>query len=83
MWGDINIRYYAGLNLEYLEYNERRTKTRTGIDPSNVRRQKPRLYATGTVRCSVATYKAYAAHRPTLFCSMFTTSRRTSFLSMK
>jgi len=52
----------SGLYLEYLEYNERQTKTRIGIDPSNVRRQKPRLYATGTERCPVATYKAYADH---------------------
>ena len=74
MWGDINMGFDSGLNLEYLEYNERQTKTRTGIDPSNVRRQKPRLYATGTERCPVATYKAYADHRPPLFCSMFTTS---------
>ena len=32
MWGDVELRYDSELNSRYLEYNERQTKTRNGID---------------------------------------------------
>jgi hypothetical protein len=51
MWGDINLCYDNELQSEYLEFNERQTKTRTGIDLNNIRFQKPRMYATGNDRC--------------------------------
>ncbi|XP_053401130.1 uncharacterized protein LOC128557606 [Mercenaria mercenaria] len=67
MWGDVKLGFDSATGTEYLEYNERQTKTRTGIDPSNIRRQKPRMYATGTDRCPVETYKVYAKQRPENF----------------
>lgn len=67
MWGDIAIHYDTDLNTEYLEYNERQTKTRTGVDLNNIRKERPRLYATGTDTCPVGVYKIYASHRPDLF----------------
>ena len=61
-WGDIT------LNVEYLEYNER--QTRTGEDVRNVRDSKPRMYAVPDIStCSVKMYKAYKARGPSDFCS--------------
>ncbi|WAR27489.1 hypothetical protein MAR_013193, partial [Mya arenaria] len=65
MWGDIQLGIEG--TEEFLEFNERQTKTRTGSDTNNVRRQKPGMYATGTERCQVVTYKQYADHRPMNF----------------
>jgi len=42
-WGDIKLDSEVG--LEFLEYNERQTKTRTGAGISQFR-QKPRMYQT-------------------------------------
>jgi hypothetical protein len=67
MWGDIKLGFDNELNCEYLEYNERQTKTRTGANPTNIRLQKPRMYATGTDRCPVKCIKLYAKHRPANF----------------
>ena len=63
-WGDVQLRYDAECEAEYLEYNERQTKTRTGIDVSNIRKVKPKMFATGDSRCPVAMYKAFARKRP-------------------
>ncbi|MEW8546437.1 MAG: DUF3504 domain-containing protein [Candidatus Thiodiazotropha sp.] len=67
MWGDIQLGYDTELNLEYLEYNERQTKTRTGVDTRNIRPEKPRMYATGTERCPIQVYKSYDSLRPENF----------------
>lgn len=67
MWGDVHLGFDTELNLEYLEYNERQTKTRTGVDIRNVRPEKPRMYATGTERCPIEVYKAYDSLRPANF----------------
>ena len=65
MLGDVNLCHDSDLNLEYLEYNERQTKTRTGDDIRGQRDSKPRMYATNiTGRCPVETYKIFADHRP-------------------
>lgn len=55
---------------EYLEFLERQTKTRTGININNIRQENPRMYATGDNRCPVATYKKYADKRPDGFSGM-------------
>lgn len=60
----MELGYDTELNLEYLTYNERQTKTRTGADITNVRPERPRMYATGTERCPVETYKVYDSKRP-------------------
>ncbi|KAJ8303986.1 hypothetical protein KUTeg_017569 [Tegillarca granosa] len=42
-WGDIELRFDPELNKEYLEHNERQTKTRTGVDLNNTRTGQPRI----------------------------------------
>jgi len=60
--------YDEEMHLEYLEYNERTTKTRTGADLRNVRHQKPRMYASPeSDRCPVQAYKVFSDHRPAGF----------------
>ena len=54
---------------EYLEFNERDTKTRTGDDVRNIRQVKPRMWPNKAdpSRCPVLTYKHYARKRPVLY----------------
>lgn len=69
-WGDLILQYDSNLNVEYLEYNERQTKTKTGEDVRNVRDSNPRMYAVPNIStCPVIMYKAYKARRPSDFCS--------------
>ena len=49
---------------EYLELNERQTKTRTGENIAYVRRVPPKMFATGCRRWPVKLYKEYADRRP-------------------
>lgn len=65
-WGDVKLYYDSETKLEYLNYNERQTKTRTGIDINNIRDSPPRMYATpdNKARCPVETYKVYSDLRP-------------------
>ena len=42
--GDITLKHDNELDLNFLEYNERQTKTRTGEDLRNTRESKPRMY---------------------------------------
>jgi hypothetical protein len=50
---------------EYLQFNERQTKTRTGEDIHSIRKTHPRMYATNIVgRCPIEVYKKYAEKRP-------------------
>ena len=44
-WGDVKLHKTAN-GVEYLEFNERQTKTRTGSDYSNVRAVPPKMFAT-------------------------------------
>ena len=58
------------MNAEYLEYSERQTKTRTGVDVRDTRKSKPRMYATAVPgRCPIECYKFYADRRPADFCN--------------
>ncbi|KAK3099255.1 hypothetical protein FSP39_001710 [Pinctada imbricata] len=65
-WGDIILKHDNSLNLDFLEYHERTTKTRTGDDLRNVRPCPPRMYATpdNPSRCPVALYMLYSSKRP-------------------
>ena len=81
MWGDISLHNDTVLNTEYMEYNERQTKTRTGEDLNNIRTKKPRIYATGTDTCPIAVYKTYASHRPEQFSGI--TSMSDDFMMIK
>ena len=64
--GDLTLAFDSELNKEFIEYNERQTKTRTGENVNNIR-TKPRMYATYDDRCPVATYKKYMDKRPENF----------------
>ena len=64
--GDIELRSDVD-GAEYLVYTqERQTKTRTGSDPRDVRKTKPRAYAVPEVtdRDPVAIYKKFRSVRP-------------------
>ena len=50
---------------EYLEFNERETKTRSGNDPRNVRAIAPKTFAMpNNQKCPVKAYKVYAESDP-------------------
>ena len=62
-WGDIKLRKTAN-GVEYLQFNERQTKTRTGSDYSNVRAVPPKMFATDeTERDPVAVYNFFSQSR--------------------
>ncbi|XP_033745632.1 zinc finger MYM-type protein 3-like [Pecten maximus] len=68
-WGDIQHGYDQELNREFLQFCERQTKTRTGIDTTNTRCSKPTMYAEpNSDRCPVAAYNVYKEKRPIDFC---------------
>lgn len=62
-WGDVKLSTDAKGN-EYLVYTERQTKTRSGVDVSNVRKVSPKMFSTGAERDPVAAYKIYRDKRP-------------------
>lgn len=70
-WGDVVLKHDAEVDLDFLEYHERITKTRTGEDIRNVRPCPPRMYATpqNPERCPVAIHCFYEAKRPGDFCN--------------
>ena len=50
---------------EYLEFNERQTKTRTGSDCRDIRAMPPKMFATdGSEKDPIVVYKLYAQKRP-------------------
>ena len=67
-WGDIKLKNSSD-GTEYLEYNERQTKTRTGENIVDIRQIKPKRFATGDARDPVESYKLYASKRPYGFSS--------------
>ena len=68
MWGDIQIKEANG--QEYLELQERQTKTRTGENVRDVRPVKPKMWASGDrERCPVMLHKLYASKRPPKYCN--------------
>jgi len=63
-WGDVKLKQTAD-SEEFLEFNERQTKTRTGSDCRDVRKIAPKMFATdGSERDPVVVYKLYARKRP-------------------
>ena len=59
----------ASNGVEYLAFNERQTKTRSGEDLSDIRKVTPKLWANPTdpERCPIALYKHYCDKRPVNF----------------
>jgi site-specific recombinase XerD len=63
-WGDVKLKQTAD-GEEFLEFNERQTKTRTGSDCRDVRKIMPKMFATdGSERDPVVVYKLYSRKRP-------------------
>ncbi|KAK7113185.1 hypothetical protein V1264_012523 [Littorina saxatilis] len=64
-WGDVSLQHDSN-GKEFLSYNERTTKTRTGTDPTGVRPFSRTAWATPETpeTCPVKVYKLYAELRP-------------------
>ena len=63
-WGDENL-CQTSTGQEYLEFDERETKTRPGNDPRNVRAIAPKMFPVpNNEKCPVKAYKIYAEKRP-------------------
>ena len=64
-WGDIKLQKDEN-GREYLEFNERLTKTRDGGESSGSRHFAPKSFENeaNPARCPVAAYKEYAKRRP-------------------
>ena len=63
-WGDVSLLKTAD-GLEYMEFNERATKTRTGENTGDVRKVKPKMFSVfGSNNDPVSTFKIYAEKRP-------------------
>ena len=63
-WGDVKLCQTC-TGQEYLEFNGRETKTRSGNDPRNVRAIAPKMFAVpNNEKCPVKAYKVYAEKLP-------------------
>ena len=63
-WGDVKL-CKTDQGVEYLEFNERQTKTRTGADHRDVRPFAPKMFSTdGSEKDPVAVYKLFVQKRP-------------------
>ena len=65
-WGDVSLHTDAETGAQWLEYNERQTKTRTRENPRDIRKVKPKMWSTpeNPDKWSVKIYKLYLAKRP-------------------
>ena len=66
-WGDVTLCEDAKGN-EYLEYTERQTKTRSGIDTSNVRNVSPKMFSTGGEQDPVAVRTKFTVRSDRKIC---------------
>ena len=62
-WGDVKLKVDSN-GKEFLEFNERLTKTRKGNSEGGSRAFAPKVFAMGGDRCPIFFYKIYPAHRP-------------------
>ncbi|CAB3999098.1 zinc finger MYM-type 2-like [Paramuricea clavata] len=63
-WGDVKLHKTVS-GEEYLEYNERQTKTRSGENTRDVRKVTPKMFSVqGNKRDPIAAYKLFAEKRP-------------------
>lgn len=67
-WGDISLKMSAD-GTEYLELNERESKTRSGENLTDVREVAPKMFAVNCDRNPVKFYKTFASKRPADFCN--------------
>ncbi|XP_052220980.1 uncharacterized protein LOC127837711 [Dreissena polymorpha] len=67
LWGDVTLQKDSN-GVEYLQLNERQTKTRTGDIVSDIQKVRHTVWATSDPqRCPVNMYKLYAIKRPEEF----------------
>ena len=66
-WGDVKLHKTAN-GVEYLKFNERQTKTRTGSDYSNVRAVPPKMFATDETERDRPANSLGSAASLTIFC---------------
>ncbi|XP_069109889.1 uncharacterized protein KIAA1958-like [Argopecten irradians] len=63
-WGDVTLKYTTA-GKEYLEFNERNTKTRSGAHKGDYRKVAPKMFSQPeNDNCPVKMYKLYRTHRP-------------------
>ena len=63
-WGGVKLEETAD-GKEYLEFNERQTKTRTGSDCRNISAMPRKMFAAnGSEKDPIVVYKLYAQKRP-------------------
>ena len=63
-WGDVKL-CQTSTGQEYLKFNERETKTRSGNDSWNVRAIAPKMFAVpNNEKCPVKAHKVYAEKQP-------------------
>ncbi|XP_028413918.1 uncharacterized protein LOC114536765 [Dendronephthya gigantea] len=68
-WGDVNLRKDSA-GVEFLEYTERQTKTRSGENPLDLRKVKPTMWPCSDLkRDPIAAYKKFAEERPPKTCA--------------
>ena len=62
-WGDVKLKVDSN-GKEFLEFNERLTKTRKGNSEGGSRAFAPKVFAMGGDKCPFFFCKIYRAHRP-------------------
>ena len=63
-WGDVQLKTSAD-GVQFLEYTERQTKTRTGAEPKDTRTVKPKMFSVpSSDRDPVKAYHLFASKRP-------------------
>jgi hypothetical protein len=62
-WGDIKLHTTSD-GVQYIELNERQTKTRTGANIADVREVTPKIFESGGDNDPIKMFKIYAEKRP-------------------
>ncbi|VDI55594.1 Hypothetical predicted protein [Mytilus galloprovincialis] len=67
LWGDVLLKKTSN-GKEYLEFNERSTKTRSGGKVEDYRPVQPKVFEEPKAgeKCPIYIYKEYSRHRPTV-----------------
>ncbi|XP_076075713.1 uncharacterized protein KIAA1958-like [Mytilus galloprovincialis] len=67
LWGDVLLKKTSN-GKEYLEFNERSTKTRSGGKVGDYRPVQPKVFEEPKAgeKCPIHIYKEYSRHRPTV-----------------
>lgn len=66
-WGDVTLKVSSS-GLEYLELDERQTKTRTGENLADIRKVSQKMFSCKGSRNPIDVYKLYMSKRPLDCC---------------